>query len=268
MQQSTTDIPGTTLQESTASYERSMTRQARRLRFNLRQRSSRIRHPMTIDMEPDGSSFYFCFAAFYLWIHCSRVDDNLGERACRLQFKLQQRSSRIQKPASMDTKHKDPSFCFRCMTFYLWLHCSRVDDSFEDRMHRQTAQQLQRPQKPAREKLEATPQTYTQDLSQISMQSQNSELRQNTQHARSVETTLSGLQGPSLSFSFEPFYLQLRRFREYHFLQGIIWKLQSQRANATMTRTTVTTMVGAQMMEAVLGTDRRLCEAGTAVQRE
>ncbi|KIN99899.1 hypothetical protein M404DRAFT_774435 [Pisolithus tinctorius Marx 270] len=63
----------------------------------------------------------------------------MARQACRLQFKLQQRSSRMQELAGMDTKRHHLSFCFRCTTFYLWLHCSRVDDGFEDRMHQFTA---------------------------------------------------------------------------------------------------------------------------------
>lgn len=47
-------------------------------------RSLRIRHPTNMEMEPDDSSFYFCFITFYLQVHFSRIDNKSGERTQQL----------------------------------------------------------------------------------------------------------------------------------------------------------------------------------------
>ncbi|KAI6146868.1 hypothetical protein BKA82DRAFT_30585 [Pisolithus tinctorius] len=61
----------------------STTELARQLRIELQQQSSGIQDLTSVEMEPDGSCLYFCFAAFYLQIHHSRVDGNLEERTHR-----------------------------------------------------------------------------------------------------------------------------------------------------------------------------------------
>ncbi|KIO12297.1 hypothetical protein M404DRAFT_20122 [Pisolithus tinctorius Marx 270] len=53
------------------------------------------------------------------------------------------------------------------------------------------------------------------------LQQRTSKSEQDARHARRIETTLSGLEGPRFMFFFKVFYLRLRRFREYRHLQGI-----------------------------------------------
>ncbi|KIO10663.1 hypothetical protein M404DRAFT_871168 [Pisolithus tinctorius Marx 270] len=55
------------------------------------QRLSRIRHLTNVEMEPDDSSFCFCFITFYLQVHFSRIDNESEER-------MQQLTERRAKP--------------------------------------------------------------------------------------------------------------------------------------------------------------------------
>ncbi|KIO00589.1 hypothetical protein M404DRAFT_29291 [Pisolithus tinctorius Marx 270] len=106
-------------------------------------RSSRIRHPTNVEMEPEDSSFYFCFITFYLQRNQEESQEERSERLCGL-------------------VHRN---CYR------WQRDSGV---------------------------------------------QSRDKRRDAQGA---------------------FYLHLRRFREYDYLQGIVGKLPPQRAKATVTRT-------------------------------
>ncbi|KIN97953.1 hypothetical protein M404DRAFT_31764 [Pisolithus tinctorius Marx 270] len=100
-------------------------------------------------------------------------------------------SPSIDESSRMDNERNSSSFYFRFANFYLQLHCIRIDDDVEEGMHLYTVQQ------------------------------RISKLQQDARDARSIEAMPSGLEGPSLSFLFKPFYLQLPHFRDREFLQSI-----------------------------------------------
>ncbi|KIO01491.1 hypothetical protein M404DRAFT_28533, partial [Pisolithus tinctorius Marx 270] len=96
-----------------------------------------------------------------------------------------------------------------------------VDDSLEERTHRLMVLQVQRAQYATRYKCEATLWNHMQDLIRIATRQRGLKSEQEARRARSTEATPVGLEGPNFMFRFQAFYLHLRRFREYDFLQGI-----------------------------------------------
>ncbi|KAI6157895.1 hypothetical protein BKA82DRAFT_258158 [Pisolithus tinctorius] len=131
----------------------------------------------------------------------------------------QWQSSGIQHLTNVEMEPDDSSFCFCFITFYLQVHFSRIDNESGERTQQLTEQRA-KPRGVTRRMFGVTLWTCTQELLQMAARQWNSDSEQDVRHADSVETTPSGLQGPSLSFAFKPFCLHLRHFREYDFLQG------------------------------------------------
>ncbi|KIN95852.1 hypothetical protein M404DRAFT_33819 [Pisolithus tinctorius Marx 270] len=225
LRRSATSVPAIKTQESMLERQR---------------QSSRIQHPTSMDMEPGGSSFYFCFTDFDLRTHDSRVDDDLEGRsqrvteqqvrrshgsiaglARRLRFNLQQRSSETWDPTSIYTERDGSGFSFNFATFYLLLHRTRVGDSVEDGTRRHTAQRPRQLRDARREAIKGTLRTSARVLLRVAAQQWILELQQDTQEARGIEAMPSGLEGPKFSFFFGVLYLRLRCFREYKPSQSI-----------------------------------------------
>ncbi|KAI5984574.1 3-beta hydroxysteroid dehydrogenase/isomerase family-domain-containing protein [Pisolithus orientalis] len=97
----------------------------------------------------------------------------------------------------------------------------RVDDRLEESTCRLTVIQVRRLRYDSGNKFEATWWTCTQDLARVATRGRDLKSRRDTQHARSIETALSGLYSPSFSYLLRPFCLQPPHFRECEFLQSI-----------------------------------------------
>ncbi|KIO03135.1 hypothetical protein M404DRAFT_27420 [Pisolithus tinctorius Marx 270] len=212
------------------------------------------------DTEHYGSSFYFSCAALYLRLHYSRVDNDFKDRMCRVTVRRAQRPreaarekleptlwNRTQDLIRIATRQRGlkseqearcvrsteatpvglegPSFIFRLQAFYLYLRRFREYDCLQGiigklppQRAKATVTRTHMEEQARRLRIDSGVEEGTH---LYTVQQRISKSQQDARDARSIETTPSGLQGPSLSFVFKLFYLHLRRFRECDFLQGI-----------------------------------------------
>ncbi|KAI5987951.1 hypothetical protein F5J12DRAFT_532735 [Pisolithus orientalis] len=96
--------------------------------------------------------------------HTNDGDFEEERQARRSRLDLQQPSLKIQDPTDMGTERDGPSFYFSHATFYSQKGYSRVDNNFEESMHRLTVIQVRRLRYASRNRFKVTQWTCTQDL--------------------------------------------------------------------------------------------------------